>query len=76
MVAKPSAGYGLCLFFRGAVQTTGTTAPAGVSDAANQHEGAKDYLSPSEMTKLLDAVKAGRQDMVPDRCGEARPEDR
>jgi hypothetical protein len=47
-----------------------------VSDAANQHEGAKDYLSPSEMTKLLDAVKAGRQDMVPDRCGEARPEDR
>ncbi len=34
--------------------------PAGVSDAADQHERPKDYLSPSEMAKLLDAAKAGR----------------
>jgi len=33
---------------------------AGTSDAADQHERAKDFLSPSEMAKLLDAAKADR----------------
>jgi integrase len=32
----------------------------GASNAANQHERAKDYLSPGEMAKLLDASRAGR----------------
>ncbi len=31
-----------------------------LSDAADRHERAKDYLSPGEMAKLLDAAKAGR----------------
>jgi type 1 fimbriae regulatory protein FimB len=30
------------------------------ADAADQHERAKDYLSPGEVSKLLDAAKAGR----------------
>ena len=35
--------------------------PAGApDDAADQHERAKDYLSPAQMTRLLDTAKAGR----------------
>jgi integrase len=37
------------------------SAPAGVADtAADGHERAKDYLSPAEVSRLLDAAKAGR----------------
>jgi type 1 fimbriae regulatory protein FimB len=34
--------------------------PDGASDAADRHERDKDYLSSSEVAKLLDAAKAGR----------------
>jgi type 1 fimbriae regulatory protein FimB len=34
--------------------------PLGSPDAADRHERAKDYLSPTEVTRLLDAAKAGR----------------
>ena len=34
--------------------------PAGAAEAADRHERAKDYLSPAEMARLLDAAKAGR----------------
>ncbi len=33
---------------------------ASASNTADRHERAKDYLSPGEMAKLLDAAKAGR----------------
>jgi integrase len=36
------------------------SSPDGASDAADRHERDKDYLSPSEVAKLLDAAKAGR----------------
>jgi len=32
----------------------------GAVEAADRHERAKDYLSPAEMVRLLDAAKAGR----------------
>lgn len=35
-------------------------APAAPDSAADGHERAKDYLSPGEMARLLDAAKAGR----------------
>ena len=35
-------------------------APETGAEAADQHERAKDFLSPSEVAKLLDAAKAGR----------------
>ena len=34
--------------------------PAGAAEATDRHERAKDYLSPAEMVRLLDAAKAGR----------------
>jgi type 1 fimbriae regulatory protein FimB len=34
--------------------------PLGPPDAADRHERAKDYLSPAEVARLLDAAKAGR----------------
>ena len=34
--------------------------PAGAGEAADRHERAKDYLSPGEVVRLLDAAKAGR----------------
>ena len=34
--------------------------PDTVTDAADRHERAKDFLSPGEVAKLLDAAKAGR----------------
>jgi type 1 fimbriae regulatory protein FimB len=34
--------------------------PAGTIEATDRHERAKDYLSPAEMARLLDAAKAGR----------------
>ncbi len=34
--------------------------PAGAAAAADRHERAKDYLSPGEVARLLDAAKAGR----------------
>ena len=36
------------------------SSPDTSADAADQHERAKDYLSPGEVAKLLDAAKAGR----------------
>ena len=33
---------------------------ADITEATDQHERAKDYLSPAEMARLLDAAKAGR----------------
>ena len=36
------------------------SAPAGTTEAADGHERAKDYLSPAEVARLLDATKAGR----------------
>jgi type 1 fimbriae regulatory protein FimB/type 1 fimbriae regulatory protein FimE len=37
------------------------SAPAGPAEpAADGHERAKDYLSPAEVVRLLDAAKAGR----------------
>src|SRR3954466_9122671 len=34
--------------------------PVGVVEATDRHERAKDYLSPAEMARLLDAARAGR----------------
>src|SRR4051795_12108752 len=34
--------------------------PVGAVEATDRHERAKDYLSPAEMTRLLDTAKAGR----------------
>src|SRR3954447_4496541 len=34
--------------------------PVGTIEAADRHERAKDYLSPAEVARLLDATKAGR----------------
>src|SRR5689334_1049959 len=34
--------------------------PVGAPTAADRHERYKDYLSPSEVAKLLDAAKSGR----------------
>src|SRR4051812_39012130 len=34
--------------------------PVGAVEATDRHERAKDYLSPAEMARLLDATKAGR----------------
>jgi type 1 fimbriae regulatory protein FimB len=34
--------------------------PAGAPSAADRHERARDYLSPGEVARLLDAAKAGR----------------
>src|SRR4028119_1044165 len=34
--------------------------PAGAAEATDRHERAKDYLSPAEVARLLDAAKAGR----------------
>src|SRR4051794_17305247 len=34
--------------------------PVGAVEATDRHERAKDYLSPAEMARLLDAAKAGR----------------
>jgi type 1 fimbriae regulatory protein FimB len=36
------------------------SAPVGAVEATDRHERAKDYLSPAEMARLLDAAKAGR----------------
>ena len=36
------------------------SAPICGGDVADRHERAKDYLSPTEVAKLLDAAKAGR----------------
>jgi hypothetical protein len=36
------------------------SAPAETSVTADRHKRAKDYLSPAEIAKLLDAAKAGR----------------
>jgi len=36
------------------------SSPDTSAEAADQHERAKDYLSPDEVAKLLDAAKAGR----------------
>ena len=46
------------------VKSASSTAAAGAADvAADRHERAKDYLSPAEMGRLLDAAKAGRHGM-------------
>src|SRR3954447_12674945 len=37
--------------------------PVGAGEAADRHERAKDYLSPAEMARLLDAAMAGRHGM-------------
>src|SRR5215218_7788009 len=34
--------------------------PVGAVEATDRHERAKDYLSPAEVARLLDATKAGR----------------
>ena len=34
--------------------------PVSAAAATDRHERAKDYLSPAEMARLLDAAKAGR----------------
>src|SRR3954471_16592881 len=34
--------------------------PVGAVEATDRHERAKDYLSPAEVARLLDAAKAGR----------------
>ena len=34
--------------------------PVGAVEATDRHERTKDYLSPAEMARLLDAAKAGR----------------
>lgn len=36
------------------------SAPVSAVEATDRHERAKDYLSPAEMARLLDAAKAGR----------------
>lgn len=36
------------------------SSPDTSAEAADRHERAKDYLSPGEVAKLLDAAKAGR----------------
>ena len=38
--------------------------PAGVVEATDWHERAKDYLSPAEMARLLDAAKTWRGSAV------------
>src|SRR3954452_5058300 len=35
--------------------------PVGAVEATDRHERAKDYLSPAEVARLLDATKAGRR---------------
>src|SRR4051794_11846727 len=42
--------------------------PVSAAEATDRHERAKDYLSPAEMARLLDAAKAGRPRRRPTFC--------